>query len=80
MEDFHTFCRSKRWQTAKLSCGMFYTTQGVGLQDGAFKSAFILCAFPNTACFLLEKPCMAIKGNLYKQSQLAEKIQSNRKS
>ncbi len=68
MEDFHTVCRSKLWQTAILSCGMVYTTQGAGLQEGAFKSAFILCAFPNTACFLLQKPCMAVKGNLYKQS------------
>jgi hypothetical protein len=68
MEDFHTVCRSKLWQTVKLSCGMVYTTQGAGLQEGAFKSAFRLCAFPNTACFLLQKPCMAIKGNLYKQS------------
>ncbi len=54
MEDFHTVCRSKLWQTAKLSCGMVYTTQGAGPQDGGFKSAFILCAFPNTACYLLE--------------------------
>jgi hypothetical protein len=38
MEDFHTVCRSKLWQTAKLSCGMVYTTQGAGLQ-GAFKCA-----------------------------------------
>jgi hypothetical protein len=68
MEDFQTVCRSKLWQTAKLSCGMVYTTQGAGPQDGGFKSAFILCAFPNTACFLLEKCCMAIKGNLYKES------------
>jgi hypothetical protein len=43
---------------------MVYTTQGAGPQDGGFKSAFILRAFPNTACFLLEKPCMAIKGKL----------------
>jgi len=31
MEDFHTVCRSKPWQTAKLSCGMVYTIQGAGL-------------------------------------------------
>jgi hypothetical protein len=70
MEDFHTVCRSELCFCRLLNSPVAQSTllKGLGLQEGAFKSAFILCAFPNTACFLLQKPCMAFKGNLYKQS------------
>ncbi len=57
---FAAICQTLLWHGVHYSRGWSSTR--------SLQMCVILCAFPNTACFLLPKPCIAIKGNLYKQS------------